>query len=239
MYHHAESDKYTNTKIILEEHLGYIKENFRTLFPGESTSGISDLCLVFDDAYFDFYYHIYPIVKLLKIKVVLAVPVELILDDTEFEACDRLSFKHDDVMAEALGYKKGHRAFCTWKEIAEMSDSGLVSVASHSLSHRNLTLLDDNDLEYELKHSRKIIEEKTGIECPAFVFPYGSYNLEVFRKAKLFYSYCFGIRDTYNSNWNGVVGRVFADDLVHPLSPFSFLNRVKYLSRFLIGCLNE
>ena len=62
MYHHVNSDRCSNDLSIFEEHLKYIKNNFKTIFPGEEANQKS-VCLTFDDAYADFYFLIFPLLK--------------------------------------------------------------------------------------------------------------------------------------------------------------------------------
>ena len=63
MYHHVNSDRCSNDLAIFEEHLKYIKNNFKTIFPGEEITSKS-VCLTFDDAYADFYFLIFPLLKM-------------------------------------------------------------------------------------------------------------------------------------------------------------------------------
>lgn len=69
------------------------------------------------------------------------------------------------------------------QQIRELSDSGH-EIGSHTLTHANLTFLNDRDLEIELKDSKKILEDITGKEVKTISFPYGSWNEHVWRKAR-------------------------------------------------------
>lgn len=70
------------------------------------------------------------------------------------------------------------RAFLTWEEVREMSESGLINFGSHTRSHSILTTLDAGEISEELSQSReKLIEEK--VVDPSFVpfsYPNGDYN---------------------------------------------------------------
>ncbi|NLL12117.1 MAG: polysaccharide deacetylase family protein [Fibrobacter sp.] len=68
------------------------------------------------------------------------------------------------------------------QQIRGLSDSGH-EIGSHTLTHANLTFLNDRDLEKELKDSKKILEDITGKEINTISFPYGSWNEHVWRKA--------------------------------------------------------
>ena len=84
MYHHVNSDRCSNDLAIFEEHLKYIKNNFKTIFPGEEITSKS-VCLTFDDAYADFYFLIFPLLKKYNLKALLAIPSKYILDDIDEE----------------------------------------------------------------------------------------------------------------------------------------------------------
>ena len=76
----------------------------------------------------------------------------------------------------------------SWKELAELEASG-VDVESHTLSHSDLTKILETgkyeELYKELYISRKMISHKTGRECVYLAFPYGSYNQQLVKYAKL------------------------------------------------------
>ena len=62
---------------------------------------------------------------------------------------------------------------CSWSELREMADSGLVEIGSHTISHPILSTLADNEVGHELNDSRKQIEEGTGKKVRSFCFPNG------------------------------------------------------------------
>jgi biofilm PGA synthesis lipoprotein PgaB len=74
--------------------------------------------LTFDDAYESFYSYVYPVLRLYNIPAVLSV-VSYWIDHPEISP-----------------YKS--KRFMTWRQIRELSDSGLVTVASHSWGQHNL-----------------------------------------------------------------------------------------------------
>ena len=59
-----------------------------------------------------------------------------------------------------------------WEEIKEMNKWG-IDFGSHAKTHRNLCLLNDDELRSELVDSKKEIEDKTGVEINAFTYPFG------------------------------------------------------------------
>jgi peptidoglycan/xylan/chitin deacetylase (PgdA/CDA1 family) len=224
MYHHVNSDRCSNDLKIFEEHLKYISQNYTSLFPGEKVLSKS-VCLTFDDAYADFYYFIYPLLQKYNLKALLAVPTKYILDDTNYTQDTRLGFEHNDLFKN---YEKA--TFCTFKELREMIDSGLVQIGSHSHSHVNL-LEKGVDLEEELVISKNILEEKLGIKIESFVFPFGKYNEEIAKEAHKHYQYLFRIGNAIHNDFSGIKGviyRVDGDNLTKVDELFSFKNRMKY-----------
>ncbi|QKF82556.1 polysaccharide deacetylase family protein [Halarcobacter ebronensis] len=225
MYHHANSDRCSNELEILKEHIKYISENFKTVFPTEEKLSGKNACLVFDDAYVDFYYLIFPILKEFKIKALLAVPTKYILDSSQNDKNLRMSFEHND---EFKNYEKG--TFCTFSEMKEMINSGLVQIVSHSHSHTNL-LEESINLDEELVLSKKILEEKLNICVETFVYPFGKYNEEIAKRTHEIYKYSFRIGNAIHKDFSGIKGinyRVDADGLSKPDEIFKFTKLLKY-----------
>lgn len=223
MYHNINADKYSNDLEIFKEHLLYLRRHYTIVLPSDKITENS-ICLTFDDAFYNFYVYVFPLLKELDIKVLLAVPTQFILDDTKEYSENRLSIKHDDTYTQI-----DKAPFCTFKELKEMSDSGLVKVASHSHAHVNLQ--ETKDLNFELSHSKKLLEEKLGINCDTLVFPFGKYDDNVLEASEKLYSYFFRIGNGVNKDFSGihkVIYRVNADDLKNAKDIFSFKNMIKY-----------
>jgi len=229
MYHNINSDKYTNNLEIFEKHLKYIKENFNIVLPGDSL-GKKNICLVFDDGYYNFYNYVFPLLKELNIKMMFAIPTAFILDVTKVEKKKRLNIKHDEAEQNVE-----YAPYCTYEELKEMSDSGLVKIASHSVNHVDLTKA--NNLILELNDSKKNLEKKINIKCDSLVLPFGKYDEKVISEAKKIYKYIFRIGNGINKDFLGIKGliyRVSADNLKNEKDIFSWQNMLKYrLKSFL------
>lgn len=229
MYHHINSDDLplSNSDKIMQEHLSLIAEHYTTIFPGEQIVGHS-ICLTFDDAYYDFYYYVFPLLKKYNLKALLAVPVAYILEETDVSSELRLSLKHDQIYQEK-NYKT-YAPFCTYKELREMVQSGHVMIASHSMNHLNLTE-EGIDLEQEIIGSKIVLEDKLGFRIDSFVLPYGKYNEAVVSLACEHYSYVFRIGNAFNPSWHGIDGllyRIKGDALVTPDSLFKPFKRIRF-----------
>lgn len=233
MYHHCNSDKFSNSKEILEKHFKFISQNYKTILCGEKFSIFkTDLLLVFDDGFFDFYYCVYPLLKKYNLKAVLSIPTKYIVEDTNIKSEKRLSIKHSDMIYNPDVIK--YTPFCTWKEIKEMSESGYVEIASHSINHTNLTKLSLNEIEEEVKVSKSIIESKINKKINTFVYPYGAYNEKVRKIVKKYYKYDIGIGNKYNFSWYNTVNRLYADDLDNCCKILNSKQKIKYLTRTVI-----
>jgi peptidoglycan/xylan/chitin deacetylase (PgdA/CDA1 family) len=70
----------------------------------------------------------------------------------------------------------------TKEQIREIASLGH-EIGSHTMSHANLTLLNDADLEKELLQSKQILEDITGRPVTSLSFPFGQRNRRVWSKA--------------------------------------------------------
>lgn len=228
MYHHINSDDLplSNTDDMMEAHLRLISERYTSVFPGQEAP--NPICLTFDDAYYDFYHYVVPLLKKYDLKALLAVPSAYILDETDVEPAKRLSLKHREIY-EGENWRT-HAPFCTYAELREMIASGHVAVASHSMNHVNLS--DEGiDLEQEIVGSKIVLEEKLGFRVNSFVLPYGKYNAATVALAREHYPYVFRIGNALNPSWEGIGGliyRIKGDGLKTPDELFKPLKQLGY-----------
>lgn len=235
MYHHINSDDLplSNTEGMMDYHLKWISQRFTTVFPGEE-GRINPICLTFDDAYYDFYHYVFPLLKRYNLKALLAVPTAFILDDTDLEPSKRLSLKHHEIYEEE-NYRT-YAPFCTYAELQEMVRSGYVVVASHSMNHVNLAET-GVDLRTEIISSKIVLEEKLGFRIESFVLPYGKYNHEAVALAKEYYPYVFRIGNAYNPSWEGIDGliyRIKGDALKTPNELFRFPKQLGFWFKTIV-----
>jgi peptidoglycan/xylan/chitin deacetylase (PgdA/CDA1 family) len=62
---------------------------------------------------------------------------------------------------------------CSWAQLREMADSGLVEIGSHTVTHPILSSITDEESWHELTESRRQLEEGLGREVRSFCFPNG------------------------------------------------------------------
>jgi len=72
----------------------------------------------------------------------------------------------------------------SWDEVREMASDPLVEIGSHSVTHRMLANLSEDEVREELAASKAMIEKETGREVPHFSYPGNSYNDRVRRIAR-------------------------------------------------------
>lgn len=114
------------------------------------------LVLTFDDGYRSFYTDAYPILKKYK------VPASFYIISNDI----------------------GHAGNVTWDMLKELSRDPLIEIGAHTMSHRNLKKMSDDEQRHELGQNKKDLEEKLGIKVTTIVYPYGEYNTSTKRIAK-------------------------------------------------------
>lgn len=140
-----------------ERQMRYLAEHgFTTVTPDDLTAAFlgrrtlpeKSLLLTFDDGYADFYEQAFPIFKKYNLKATLFVVTSFVGD-------------------------AGHR-YVTWEQIREMDRSGLVTIASHTLTHADVTK--SKKASVEIAESKKILEDFVGHPVTVFAYPYGASN---------------------------------------------------------------
>ena len=74
-----------------------------------------------------------------------------------------------------LEYQDCHEKIMTVDQLRKLS-SDLVSIGSHTVMHRRLPLLGEEEAKRELVESRQELESILGCDIKLFSFPYGEYN---------------------------------------------------------------
>jgi peptidoglycan/xylan/chitin deacetylase (PgdA/CDA1 family) len=64
----------------------------------------------------------------------------------------------------------------TWREVEALSKNDLIRFESHGVSHAAMSTLTDEDLAFEMKHSRDWLSEHTGRPCKHLAYPFGSWQ---------------------------------------------------------------
>ena len=104
------------------------------------------VALTFDDGFMDNYQYAYPILKKYNVKATIYLA-------TQIEGIEKLGFK----------------------EIQEMSDSGVIEFGAHTQHHINLLQVSDSEAYEEILKSKQDVEALVGY-CSSFAYPFGRYN---------------------------------------------------------------
>jgi peptidoglycan/xylan/chitin deacetylase (PgdA/CDA1 family) len=107
----------------------------------------------------------------------------------------------------------------TWKEIASI-DPTLVTIGSHTVNHPILTGLSPDDLSYEIRESRRWLEERLQRLVEHFCYPDGAYNAAVLT--------C--VRECYRSAVTSIPGSVEVGNDVHSLGRINTARQLPLLA---------
>lgn len=167
MYHYvldtelANKDKRIVTPQTLEQQMRFLKVNeYNVIFLEEFAAYLrakkqvprNTVVLTFDDGHLDNYVNAYPILKKYGLKATMFVIVD---------SLDRPNF-------------------VTKEQIREMSNSGLITIGSHTLGERHLPSISDKaDLKREIFDSKKKLEKIIGKPVNCFSYPIGGFNTEI------------------------------------------------------------
>jgi len=107
--------------------------------------------ITFDDGYYNNYKYAYPVLKKYNLPATIFVIVN----------------------------KVGMPGYLHWEEIKEMSDSGIITIGSHTMNHLWLPDVAPKILEKEVRESKSILEKKLGKDVRLFCYPIGAYDKKV------------------------------------------------------------
>ncbi|MBT3393719.1 MAG: polysaccharide deacetylase family protein [Waddliaceae bacterium] len=238
LYHRVGTSRISNNYNLLRDHFSYIADNYAIILPGEPIPRKTPaLCISFDDASFDFYQYIFPLLQKLNLRALLAVPVKYIVEKSYVDTATRLSIPHYEAMNDGIYDSKA--PYCSWEEIEEMVASQHVAIASHSYSHANITL-PGVDLDKEVIFSKELLEQR--LKCPvtSFVYPFGKTSRDIHAFVSKHYAYGMKISGAANRSWennNGLLYRRCCDSLTHHLQPFSKANRFGATAKYFINTM--
>lgn len=133
------------------------QENFRAQieFLRNVREAVREIKITFDDGLLDNYTTAYPILKEAGIKAYFFIIVSRI----------------------------GTPNYMNWQQIRELSDNGMI-IGSHGMTHKILVGLNENELDYEIRISKKILEENLGKPIDYFSLPRGFCNEAIIKHIK-------------------------------------------------------
>lgn len=197
-----------------EDRLYSLKERYSIVLPGDPLPKRKvAVCLTFDDAFYGFYHSVFPLLKKLKMRALVGVAPRYVLDAAKVSAEERLSVP--PAMAMQDGFFDQKATYCTWKELDEMVQSGLVEIASHSYMLCNLTF-DFVDLNREVVTSKEMIEHRLAQPVSSFLYPFGKTNPGLHEYVAKHYPYAFQTKQGLNRGWGSgkkPLNRITADQV--------------------------
>lgn len=182
LYHHITNDSFSAEESIslispsdFRLHMTAIKANFNPISlrlycdyvkcdDGSITLPKNPIIVTFDDGYLSNYEIAYPILKELNIPATIFVVT--------------------DTVGEIAGGGKVNYSHFSWEQAKEMSDSGLIDIQSHTLSHKKVDELPFSEQIRQLRKSKYDIEKNMGQTCDMIAYPHGNYDENVRKLAK-------------------------------------------------------
>lgn len=148
-----------------EKQMAYLKENdYHTITPDQLYDSMENqtelpenpVLITFDDGYKDNYTNAYPILK----KYGFTATIFVITDFLDKQP-----------------------NYITWDQAREMEENGM-RIESHTVHHKSMTELSNDQLWQELTESKKAIDEKLGKDTRYIAYPTGTYNLHIAQMVK-------------------------------------------------------
>jgi len=126
----------------------YFVKDIPDILDGSTHYSTQSAILTFDDGYEDFYTVVFPLLKKYHVRATVYVIYNYI----------------------------GRSGFLDEKQIAELAESGLVEIGSHTLDHVYLKQAPDQYAEKQIVESKQKFEERFNIKIKTFAYPYGAFN---------------------------------------------------------------
>lgn len=101
--------------------------------------------------------------------------------DNALPILQKFGFKGIEFIATGL---VGAPNYLTWDKIMEMKNRGVFVFGAHSVHHFALTYLSPDAVGYELRTSKKELEERLGYNINSFAYPYGNTNTAIEQSAR-------------------------------------------------------
>jgi peptidoglycan/xylan/chitin deacetylase (PgdA/CDA1 family) len=142
--------RYNISKSRFYEQMNYLVSKNIKVVPVGSKDINNSVAITFDDGYRNNYTVAYPILKDLGIPFTIFISTDNLSDSTG------LYLKSSDVVT--------------------LSNDPLVTIGSHGKTHLPFNSLSEDDLKFELEHSKKILESLSSKKVEMISYPHGKYS---------------------------------------------------------------
>jgi len=134
-------------------HLDHLTERNRVVSLDRSlgTRDGGGVVLTFDDGFRDFHDHVLPALVRHRLPAVLYLATGFVDGEQAATPSDSLS----------------------WSQLREAVATGLVTVGSHTHGHVRLSKVSEAEAERDLRRSTELIEDRLGVPCRHFAYPWG------------------------------------------------------------------
>ena len=182
MYHNVAEEVGFNTLPLaqLEQQLDYLKGRVELLSIKDYVDRVMDggttdemATLTFDDVYISFEELVLPVLEKYQ------APASLYIPAAHIATHNRWDKENTDVEIPILD----------WEGIRRMANHPLVTIGSHSMTHKKIGLLPEDEIRFEIMESKKLLEKGLGQSVEYFTFPFGqlvdmgNYAFEVLEEA--------------------------------------------------------
>jgi peptidoglycan/xylan/chitin deacetylase (PgdA/CDA1 family) len=139
---------------MFDRHVSYLAGHERVLSLDEALigDGSGGVVVTVDDGFRDFHEHVLPTLVHHQVPALLYLATGLVSNGK----------RGAPVSDDAL----------TWQQLREAVGTGLVRIGSHTHTHADLSTADERVAEEEMRRSKELIEDRLGIPCIHFAYPF-------------------------------------------------------------------
>ena len=146
---------------------GYRVVGLKEAAGSEEGTGGKRMALTFDDACQGVHQNAFPILQRLGFTACVFVVTGYVGKQSEWD----------------YGWGRNKRRHLSWEQIGEMAQAGF-EIGSHTVNHPDLTRIPKRFVEYELRASKEMLEDKLGRRVDLLSYPFGRFNRYVEQEAK-------------------------------------------------------
>ncbi|MBC8495897.1 polysaccharide deacetylase family protein [archaeon] len=140
------------------------KEGFEFVTVDKIDFKKKQVAITFDDGRLSVFEKAIPFLEKHKIKVTLFITT-------------------DWIEGKNIPETENYSDFMTWDQVKKLSSKGHL-IASHTISHRDLSFLDEKNIGGELCSSKELLKDKIGFDVNIVSYPFGHFNNLVLNYAK-------------------------------------------------------